>query len=123
MLDTNTDADAFDIPLDCGKRSIPALIDHVAHSEPNKTFGAIPRSSANIEAGFEGITFGQYANAINTLAWWLETKKGRNHTAETLSYLAPSDFRQPMLAVAASKVGYNVSCGLLLLQVSVIKVV
>ena len=104
---------AADTPPNCGRRLIPSTIDHIAEVNPSKVFGSLPVSNTNLEAGFKDLTYGQVANAINGVAWWLEREIGRSHNYETLAYLAPNDFRYPIFAVAAVKAGYTVSFCLL----------
>lgn len=100
--------EAANAPPSCGRRLIPSTIDYIAEVNPSKVFGSLPISNTNLEAGFKDLTYGQIANAINGVAWWLERELGRSHDHETLAYLAPNDFRYPIFAVAAVKVGYKV---------------
>ncbi|KAA6414504.1 MAG: hypothetical protein FRX48_01253 [Lasallia pustulata] len=99
--------EAADAPPNCGRRLIPSTIDHIAEVNPSKVFGSLPVSNTDLEAGFKDLTYGQVANAINGVAWWLERELGRSHSYETLAYLAPNDFRYPIFAVAAVKAGYT----------------
>lgn len=101
--------EAADTPPNCGRRLIPSTIDDIAGLNPSKVFGSLPISNTILEAGFKDLTFSQIANAINGVAWWLEKEIGRSDNFETLAYLAPNDFRFPILAVAAVKAGYKVS--------------
>lgn len=101
--------EAADAPPNCGRRLIPSTLDHIAKVNPNKVFGSLPVSNTDLEAGFKDLTYGQIANAINGVAWWLEREIGRSDDYETLAYLAPNDFRYPIFAVAAVKAGYKVS--------------
>lgn len=101
--------DAADAPPNCGRRLIPSAIDHIAGVNPSKVFGSLPISNTNLEEGFKDLTFGQIANAISGVAWWLEKEIGRSDRFETLAYLAPNDFRYPIFAVAAVKARYKVS--------------
>ena len=104
--------EAADAPPNCGRRLILSTIDHFAEVDPGKVFGSLPISNTNLEAGFKDLTYGQVANAINGVAWWLEREIGRSHNYETLAYLAPNDFRYPIFALAAVKAGYKVSAHL-----------
>lgn len=85
-------------------RLIPCAIDEAARLHSQLTFASIPITS-DVKDGFRDITFGELGNAINRAATWLEAS--RCH-AEPLAYLAPSDLRHVVLAVAAVKVGCNV---------------
>lgn len=85
-------------------RLIPCAIDEAARLQPQGIFASTPVSS-NVNDGFRNVTFGELGNAINQAAAWLEESRCRS---EPLAYLAPSDLRHVILAVAAVKVGCNV---------------
>ena len=90
-----------------GKRLITTLIDEVATSDATHVFVSIPRT-ARIEDGFDDITFGDLARAVNRCAWWMERKLQRSETFETLNYVGPQDLRYLILLFAAIKTGYKV---------------
>lgn len=85
-------------------RLIPCAIDEYARSQPHGLFASIPISSSVLD-GFRDVTFTDFSNAVNQAAAWLETSECQT---EPLAYLAPSDLRHIILAVAAVKVGCNV---------------
>ncbi|KAL8704849.1 MAG: hypothetical protein Q9201_002008 [Fulgogasparrea decipioides] len=85
-------------------RLIPCAIDESARLQPQKIFASIPKSS-KVSQGFRHVTFGELSNAINRAATWLE---GNRCQSEPLAYLASSDLRHIILAVAAVKIGCNV---------------
>ena len=89
-----------------GQRLIPHLIDDIAHNDASRTFCSLAKSS-NIRDGFEDISYGAFANAINCLAWWIEENPGKTSTFETLSYIGPPDLRYIVLTIAAQKTGYK----------------
>ena len=89
-----------------GQRLIPHLIDENAHNNASRTFCSLAKSS-NIPDGFQDISYGAFANAINRLAWWIEGNLGKTSTFETLSYIGPPDLRYIVLTIAAQKTGYK----------------
>ena len=88
------------------RRLIPHVIDEVARVDPGKVFASIPIST-DIPDGFRDITYIKIAQAIDRVALWLEINLGRGQD-QPLAYLASSDLRFVLLAVAAVKVGYKV---------------
>lgn len=69
-----------------GKRLLPQIVDQEARHNQDKLAGMIARSSDFTE-GFQYVTFGMLANAVNRLAWWIEEKMGRSKSFETIAYL------------------------------------
>lgn len=86
-------------------RLIPCAIDEAAQLQPTNPFASIPITT-DIRDGFRDVSFGEMGNAINQATAWLEENTCQS---EPLAYLAPSDLRHIILAVAAVKVGCNVS--------------
>jgi acyl-CoA synthetase (AMP-forming)/AMP-acid ligase II len=95
------------LPADCDKRLIPTLIDELATTDTTRVFVSIPRTTT-IEDGFEDITYGDLARAVNRCAWWMERTLQRSETFETLNYVGPQDLRYVILLFAAIKTGYQV---------------
>lgn len=85
-------------------RLIPCAIDEAARLHSQDIFASFPISRV-VTDGFRNVTYGELANAINRAALWLEESGCQS---EPLAYLAPSDLRHVILAVAAVKVGCNV---------------
>ena len=94
------------LPLD--KRLIPNAIDELARLSPDAVFASIPFST-NVADGFRDITYLDYAYSINRAASWLEKGLGADYQNEKIGYIAPSDLRYVILAVAAVKIGCQVS--------------
>lgn len=86
---------------------LPHTVDHLTTIIPTKTYAEYPLSSTSYEDGYWTLTFGDFANAINGLAWWLHEKLGPRDKAQTLAYIGPNDFRYPALVLAANKAGYQ----------------
>lgn len=97
------------LPPNCGKRLVPTLIDELATTDAARVFVSIPRT-ADIQDGFEDITYGDLARAVNKCAWWMEHTLERSETFETLNYLGRQDLRYVILLSAAIKTGYQVWC-------------
>ncbi len=98
----------FTGPPNCGYRLIPELVDDIAHTDPQRTFVAIPKSS-RVEDGFVDISYQQFSKAINRLAWWMDNKLGRSRTSKTLVHFGPLDFRYFIVIIAAAKTGHVAS--------------
>ena len=54
------------------------------------------------------------ANAVNTLAWWIDEnvgrlEEGKKNRKETLVYIGPNDIRYAVLCLASIVTGYKVS--------------
>lgn len=93
------------------RKLIPTVVDQIAETEPEAVWATVSVSPFGIDAGFQTITYQQFANAINGIAWWLEEELGRGDTTEPLVYFGTggSDIRYPILLIAAVKAGYFVS--------------
>ncbi|KAL8834221.1 MAG: hypothetical protein Q9170_003852 [Blastenia crenularia] len=91
-----------------GQRLIPSLIDHYSITEPDRPWGATPRSD-DLTKRFVGITYRQFATAINRTAFWLEECLGASHgDFQTFAYAGEKDIRYPIIAVAAVKIGRKI---------------
>lgn len=91
-----------------GRRLIPILIDEAAQERPNDPFAFVAKS-LNPEEGLQTVTYGQFANAINSCAWWLEEQVGRSENFDTLAYFGRSSLTSCILMIAAIKTGHQVS--------------
>ena len=92
--------------VDISRQSMPVVIDQIAKEEPETPF-----ISLSNEIGYTTITFRQYANAINGVAWWLEHNIGKSDLGEALAYLGTGggDIYYAILLIAAHKAGYYVN--------------
>jgi hypothetical protein len=106
-LTTDATPVSTDSSTDFGRRLIPRIIDERAEEHPESRVYLIPRT-ANLEDGFDNITWLQLANAINRVSWWIEDNLGRSGTFETIAYFGPTDIGYAIIAVAAQKTGYKV---------------
>lgn len=95
-------------PLPQQKQLLNNIIDGMARIRPWALYAEVPNSLTTYEAGFRKITYGNLANAINCVAWWLKEELGTSQNFETLSYLGPSDLRYVFMLLGAVKAGYKV---------------
>lgn len=93
------------------RQLIPTVVDQIAEAEPEATWVAVSVSPTGLDAGYQSITYQQFANAINGVARWLEEELGRGDTTEPLLFFGTggSDVRYAILLIAAVKAGYFVS--------------
>ena len=84
---------------------MPVVVDQITREEPEASF-----LSLSYETGYTSISFGQYANAINGVAWWLEHHIGKGDHREALAYvgIGGADIYSAILLIAAHKAGYYV---------------
>lgn len=96
-------------PPNCGRRLLPVVIDERAHDEPNRPWASIPIDDWELAQGYEDVTYGQLARAIDRLAWLIERSMGgRSAAFETVAYLGVPDIRYHMMEMAACKTGHKV---------------
>lgn len=98
----------LEISANCGKRLLPAVVDEIAITDPERVFASIPRTP-NIADGFSDISYRDYAHAVNSCAWWLKKELGEQSEPQVLLYLGPSDLRYLIIITAAAKAGHIVS--------------
>lgn len=97
-----------EIPVDCGKRLLPAVLDEIALTDPERVFASIPQTS-KIADGFNDISYRDFARAVNACAWWLKKEIGDHFEPQVLAYLGPLDLRYLIIITAAAKAGHIVS--------------
>ncbi|GAW20603.1 hypothetical protein ANO14919_101110 [Xylariales sp. No.14919] len=87
---------------------LPVVIDEIARDDPNRPWASIPIDDDDLSRGYEDINFAALANAINRLAWIIDSAVGQSTTFETIAYLGSSDIRYHMIQMAACKTGHKV---------------
>ena len=95
-------------PQSVGGRLLPAVIDQIAESEPVAVYAEYATLSIDGQIRLNPVTYRQFANSINGVAWWLQKELGRGDSHRTLAYIGPNDLRYYILIVAAVKAGYKV---------------
>lgn len=87
---------------------VPNIVDRRARDHPDMLYAEYPVSTLSYDQGYRRITYGDFANAINGLASWLQENLGPGQDFEALAYIGPNDLRYPALILAAAKAGYTV---------------
>ena len=91
-----------------GKKLLNNVVDSVARTTPDLVYAELPRSSVDLSQGFRQVTYRDFANGINGIAWWIRKSLGPSETFETLTYIGPNDLRHNLLLLGAVKAGYKV---------------
>lgn len=87
---------------------VPNIVDQWAQDEPERLYAEYPVSTLSYEEGYRKITYADFANAVNGVAWWLHNTLGPGRDFQTLAYIGPNDLRYPALILGAAKAGYIV---------------
>lgn len=90
------------------KQLLNDIVDARASKDPKAIYAELPLSPTSFDDGFRKVTYWEFANAINGMAWWMMQKLGTGKDFETLLYLGPSDIRHNVLLLGAVKAGYKV---------------
>ncbi|KAI0846731.1 acetyl-CoA synthetase-like protein [Daldinia vernicosa] len=106
MIDKETNGSKQD--QHCKYRLVPNIIDDIARADPKKEAFLVPRSD-NPKDGWKSITFKEYANAINHIAYRIIQTCGTPSEGSfpTIAYVGPNDARYVILLVGAVKAGYK----------------
>lgn len=91
-----------------GKQLLNNVVDSIARASPDLVYAELPRSPVDLSHGFRQVTYREFANAIDGVAWWLRNSLGLSKTFETLTYIGPNDLRHNLLLLGAVKAGYKV---------------
>ena len=99
--------------------TLPNILRLLASQYPDMTYAEFPRNPNDISEGYCEFTYLDVANAVNTLAWWIDEnvgrlEEGKKNRKETLVYIGPNDIRYVVLSLASIVTGYKVSRVLLL---------
>lgn len=88
-------------------RLLVHVIEEKARQIPNHTY--LRFAPADWEkTGYETITWSQYADAIDKVAFWLDQQLGKAKDLDTVAYLGPNDPRYGILVPACIKTGRKV---------------
>ncbi|KUJ10780.1 uncharacterized protein LY89DRAFT_739770 [Mollisia scopiformis] len=85
---------------------LPALIDERARLEPDRLYCAFLRT-VNINDGVVKLSYSDFANAVNRLAWFIEETFGKSDDFTTLAYVGLTDIRYALITLAAAKTGHK----------------
>lgn len=88
----------------------PQIVDDYARTRPDAIYGLWPVASDSYDAGFHSISYGQLANIINSLAWWIvkHVGPGAAQDGDVLTYIGRNDVRLTATILASVKAGYTV---------------
>jgi acyl-coenzyme A synthetase/AMP-(fatty) acid ligase/thioester reductase-like protein len=88
------------MPDERGNRLLPAVLNKLAHDNPEGSIMALPKTSRP-EQGYNDISYSRLANAVNKICHWLEELGAQSR--DVVAYLGPTDTRYPILLLAALK--------------------
>lgn len=101
-------SDSPPVPLFQRRQLIVNVADGLARNRPQGTYGYLPVSAFGYEKGFRRVSYKQFANMVNGLAWWLTATLGRSSSFEAITYVGPNDFVHNAMVLASVKCGYKV---------------
>lgn len=67
------------------------VVDEIAAQDPVAVYAELPRSRETLDDGFRKVTYAEFSNAIDGMAWWLTKSLGPGRDFETLAYIGPND--------------------------------
>ena len=110
MTMTN-DASGSDTHIEYGQRYLQELLDQRAKETPDRVILSFAKT-AEIERGFEDLSYGRLAQAVDRCAFWLEKvlpkSTGRSALSPIFSTLPHHDLRGLVLTLAAPKTAHQV---------------
>ncbi|TRX87850.1 hypothetical protein FHL15_011268 [Xylaria flabelliformis] len=83
-----------------GRRLMPAVLDELARTSPDRLYAAIPKT-ADVTDGFRDISVADMARCVDFMAQWIENLYGRSQDFETISYIGIPDLRGAAIFQAA----------------------
>lgn len=89
----------------------PQVVDRLAREQPEAIYGLWPVAADTYHSGFFAINYGQLANIVNGLAWWIvhQLGPGTAQDGDVLTYIGRNDVRLTAMILASVKAGYTVS--------------
>jgi acyl-coenzyme A synthetase/AMP-(fatty) acid ligase len=91
-----------------GRRLLHTTADEQAETEPNKPWASLPYDDGDLSKGYQDITYHMLANAVNKMAWFIDSCLGPARCFETVCYIGRSDIRYQIMSLAVAKVQYKV---------------
>ncbi|KAG9238584.1 hypothetical protein BJ875DRAFT_480250 [Amylocarpus encephaloides] len=83
------------------------IVEKISRDDPKRVYCELPVSPTSYDDGVRSVTYEQFANSVNGLAWWLTSQLGKSTCFQTLMYNGPNDFRQNAMILASTKCGYK----------------
>ena len=104
------DPSASPAPKDVSPLLLPTTVDRIAEVEPQAMWIAMPLAPVEGKYKYKTITYQQFANAIDSVAWWLNKEMGKSRNVQPLAYFGTGggDIGYPILLIAAVKAGFYV---------------
>ena len=104
------DPSAPPAPKDVSQLLLPTTVDRIAEVEPQAMWIAMPLAPVDGKYKYRTINYQQFANAINSAAWWLDKEMGKSRNIRPLAYFGTGggDVGYPILLIAAVKAGFYV---------------
>ena len=87
---------------------LPTLVDEIAAADPERILFSLCKG-VRAEDGFDSITAGEFAKAVDTYSWKIEELLGKAQDCPTIAYMGPQDLRYLILCLACQKTGYKVN--------------
>ncbi|KAL8829947.1 MAG: hypothetical protein Q9191_001719 [Dirinaria sp. TL-2023a] len=98
-----------------GQRTVLSALQERVESDPLNSCISVPIDDQDLAKGYRDITYGQFENAVNYAAHWLNGQlPPSTGPFSSFANAGPKDLRYPILAVAAGKLG-KVVCGVMIL--------
>jgi acyl-CoA synthetase (AMP-forming)/AMP-acid ligase II len=87
-----------------GKRLLPHIVDERARNGYKQPFALFPRSKVPGQ-GLRAVSYARLANAVNRVAWWLESTITQDEEKERpVAHLGPNDLRYVIFLLARAVV-------------------
>lgn len=90
------------------RKLINHIVDDLARERPEALYAELPLSPTSFDEGFREVTYRDFSNAVNGMAWWLNRTLGPGQNFEALAYIGPNDMRHNILLLGAVKAGFKV---------------
>lgn len=87
---------------------LPNVVDNLAKASPDAPYALYPNAPTTYDHGYRTITYKDFGNAIDGLAWWLKENLGPSENFDVVAYMGPNDVRYTALLLGAIKAGYVV---------------
>jgi hypothetical protein len=81
----------------------PQIVDRLARATPDTLYAEYPNSPQAYAEGYCKITYRDFSNAVNGLAWWLQESLGPGDGSQVLAYIGPNELRYPAHYSSRSK--------------------
>jgi acyl-CoA synthetase (AMP-forming)/AMP-acid ligase II len=90
-----------------GPQTLLAVLEEKAKSIGDHTYLRYPTDNWETE-GYRTMTWRQYADSVNKVAYWLDQQLGGCQPGDTVAYMGPSDARYAIIYLATMKTGRKV---------------